>query len=69
MFIAEGSIPDMPRQYLGTSLVFRPDSDAEEMIREAVLGGWEPHYAVLYGRCAGALKMLAGMLGLEIWER
>ena len=67
--IAEGSVLDAPRQYLGTSLVFRPSYPAKALVEEAVAGGWEPHYAILYGKCGKALTMLARSLGLEIWKR
>ncbi len=63
--VVSGEILDRPKQFFGTSLVFRPRGSAEEIVRRTVREGWEPHYAVLYGDAAEPLAFLADMLGLE----
>lgn len=63
-FIEPGEILDRPKQFSGTSLVVRTDRSAEDIVRESVLGGWEPHFAVIYGDVSEELSILAGMLGI-----
>lgn len=60
-----GEILDRPQQFFGTSLVFRADGSAEDIVRRTVRDGWEPHYAVIYGDVSAELAYLADMLGLE----
>ena len=65
-FIASGEILDKPQQFLGTSLVVKTDSCAEEIVHTTIEDGWEPHYAVIYGDAADELTILARMLGMEV---
>lgn len=65
-FIASGEILDMPQQFLGTSMVVRPDGNAKEIIYKTVQDGWEPHYVVIYGDVASELEILAHMLNLNV---
>ncbi len=62
--IEPGEILDRPQQFYGTSLVFRADRSAEELVRRTVRDGWEPHYAVVYGDVAEELSILADMLNI-----
>ena len=64
--IAEGEIPDKPKQFQGTSIVVKTDYPAEHLVKETILMGWEPHYVVLYGRVGGILEKLGRMLDLEV---
>ncbi len=66
IFVCVGEILDKPKQFSGTSLVVKTKSPCAEMINKAVLGGWEPHFAVSYGDISGELEALAGMLSLEV---
>ncbi len=63
-FIAKGEILDMPQQFLGTSLVFKAEGNAEEIIYGAVQDGWEPHFVVIYGDVADELQILSNMLDI-----
>jgi L-fucose isomerase-like protein len=63
--IETGEILDHPQQFIGTSLVFRPDGSAEELVRRTVRDGWEPHYAVVFGDVSRELRILADMLNIE----
>ena len=65
-FIAEGKALDRPKQFFGTSTVIEMDFSAEMIIHEAVLDGWEPHYAVIYADVADELEMLAHMFRAEV---
>ena len=65
-FIAEGEAMDKPRQFIGTSLVIRTDTESRKLVEESVLAGFEPHYAVMKGRHGKTLEALARMLGAEI---
>ena len=65
-FIASGEALDMPQQFLGTSLVVRTDSNAEDIIYRSVKAGWEPHFAVIYGDVAEELEILSGMYGMAV---
>ncbi len=65
-FIAEGKAIDAPKQFFGTSTVIEMDFDAEMIVRESVISGWEPHYAVIYADVADELEMLARMFNAEV---
>ena len=42
-FISSGEILDKEQQFLGTSLVFKSQSSAIELVSKSVSDGWEPH--------------------------
>jgi L-fucose isomerase-like protein len=65
-FIATGEVLDMPKQFLGTSIVVKTDSNAAELVNQSVKDGWEPHFAVIYDNVAQELEILANMLGMEV---
>jgi len=65
-FIASGEALDRDKQFLGTSVVVRTEASAEEIVHRTVEGGWEPHYAVIYGDCADSLEMLAHMFDIDV---
>ncbi|TVP95126.1 MAG: fucose isomerase [Acholeplasmatales bacterium] len=65
-FIHEGAILDKPKQYCGTSLVFKAHTPVEPLITALVKDGFEPHFVVIYDHVAEALTILAEMLGLDI---
>ena len=67
-FIASGEALDKPKQFTGTSVVVRTDANARTLVEDAVKSGFEPHFAVLRGDCAEALKILAQMLGIEVFS-
>ena len=65
-FIAEGEALDRPRQFIGTSLVIRTDTESRKLVEQSVLAGFEPHFAVMKGRHGRTLEQLANMLGAEV---
>ncbi len=67
-FIAAGEALDKPKQFTGTSLVIRTDADVRYLVEESVREGFEPHFAVMKGRHAETLRILAGMYGFAVCE-
>ncbi len=59
---------DKPKQFTGTSVVFRPDTACRPAVENSVRDGFEPHFVVMKGRFAGALEALAEMFGFEVYE-
>lgn len=66
LFVATGSIPDKPKQFLGTSIVVKTDANVKDMVTSTIKDGWEPHYVVAYGNIADTLEMLGDMLDLPV---
>ena len=64
--IAEGEVLDKPKQFNGTSIVVKTDTPSDEIVRNTIKNGWEPHYVVVYKRIGNELEKLAHMLDLEI---
>lgn len=64
-FIMEGEALDKPKQFTGTSVVVQTKQSAAEIVEQSVRAGFEPHFCVIYGKCAGELSMLADMLGIQ----
>ena len=64
--IAPGEALDREKQFLGTSVTVRTGACAEEIVQRTVEGGWEPHFAVIYGDAADSLEILGHMLDLEV---
>ncbi len=65
-FIASGEALDKDKQFFGTSMTVKTAGNAEEIVQKTVEGGWEPHYAVIYGDAADSLELLGHMLNLEV---
>jgi L-fucose isomerase-like protein len=65
-FIAEGSVLDKPKQFIGTSIVVRTEKNSREVVEESIRAGFEPHFVVVKGRHAETLKVLAEMFGFEV---
>lgn len=65
-FILEGEALDKPKQFIGTSIVVKTDNPVREIVESSVRAGFEPHYAVIKGRCARTLEALADMLGIPV---
>jgi len=65
-FIASGEAPDVPKQFNGVSMVVKTDANAAELVNSTVRGGWDPHFAVIYGDVAEELTCLANMLNAEM---
>ena len=67
-FIAEGSVLDKPKQFIGTSIVVRTEKNSREVVEESIRAGFEPHFVVLKGRWAGTLRVLAEQFGFEVYD-
>lgn len=68
MFLTTGEALDEPQKFLGTSVEVKVDTNAEEIINKAVVDGWEPHFALVYGDVKEDIKALCNMLDLEVCE-
>ena len=68
VFIATGEALDKPKQFIGTSIVIKTDSNSRDIVEQSVLEGFEPHFAVIKGNLAPELESLAGMLGMKIFR-
>ena len=68
IFAAPASCPDMPRQYLGTSMVVKPKMAVKKLVDDLLKDGFEPHYAVAYGDITEELKLLAEILHIPFVE-
>ena len=67
-FITKGEALDKPKQFIGTSIVVKTDSDSRAVVEQSVLDGFEPHFVVLKGRHAGTLSALADMFGFPVYR-
>ncbi len=65
-FIAEGSVLDKPKQFIGTSIVVQTEKNSREVVEESIRDGFEPHFVVIKGHHAHALKILAESFGFEV---
>ena len=65
-FLAEGEALDKPRQFIGTSIVVKTDAACRELVEQSVKAGFEPHFVVIKGRHAAALRALADMFGFAV---
>ena len=66
--IAEGEALNKPKQFIGTSMVVRTDAPSRQLVEETVAEGFEPHFAVISGRCGAALEALATFLRLPVYR-
>ena len=67
-FLAEGEILDKPKQFTGASVVVKTDAPVRPLVERSVRAGFEPHFAVIRGRHARTLQMLAEFFGFEIFQ-
>ncbi|MDO4734041.1 MAG: fucose isomerase [Lachnospiraceae bacterium] len=65
-FIAGGEALDKEKQFFGTSMSVKTDTDAKTIVQKTVEAGWEPHFAVIYGDAADSLEYLGHMLNIEV---
>ncbi len=64
--IYTGEALDKEKQFFGTSVVVKTDNNAEKIIHNTVLEGWEPHYVVAYKDIADELEILGHMLNISV---
>ena len=67
-FICEGEALDKPKQFIGTSIVVKTDSDSRSVVEQSVLDGFEPHFVVMKGRHGDTLEALAEFFGFEVYN-
>ncbi|MBR0164751.1 MAG: fucose isomerase [Lachnospiraceae bacterium] len=67
-FIAEGSVPDKPKQFEGTSIVVQTEMNSRLLVEQSVRDGFEPHFVVILGRYGDALEALADMYGFPVYR-
>jgi L-fucose isomerase-like protein len=65
-FIAEGSVLDKPKQFIGTSIVVQTEKNSREVVEQSIRAGFEPHFVVIKGHYAHALEILAESFGFEV---
>ena len=66
-FVLEGEALDKPKQFTGTSIVICTDTPCRDAVERSVLDGFEPHFVVMKGRHAAALRALADMYGFPVY--
>ena len=67
-FLLEGEILDKPKQFTGTSLVMRCNSQVRQVVEQSVLDGFEPHFAIIRGSHQQSLAALAKMLSIPVYH-
>lgn len=67
-FVSTGEAIDKPQQFFGTSIVVKSDTNASDLINNAVKSGWEPHFVVAMTDIKDEIIALANMLGIEVEE-
>ena len=65
-FIAEGSVLDKPKQFIGTSIVVQTEKNSREVVEQSIRAGFEPHFVVMKGHHARTLEILADTFGFEV---
>ncbi len=68
MFISTGEVLDKPQQFLGTSLVVKTNTSADDLVNNSVKAGWEPHFVVAMKDIKAELKALCNYLNIEVEE-
>lgn len=67
-FLCEGTALDKPKQFTGTSIVVQTDAPARGIVEKSVEAGFEPHFAVIKGRHADTLEILARCYGFPVFR-
>lgn len=65
-FIAKGKALDEPKQFLGTSVVVKPENKSLKIVEDSIKDGWEPHFVVVYGDISEELEILGKFLRVEV---
>ena len=66
MFLSTGKALDKPQQFLGTSIVIKTDTSANDLVNNSVLDGWEPHFVVAMKDISLEIEALCNMLNIEV---
>lgn len=68
VFLTTGEALDKPKQFSGTSLVVKTNSNVRNIIENSIKDGFEPHFIVAYGDICLEIKSLCEMLSIEVCE-
>lgn len=68
MVLGGGEMLRAPLAFSGTAGVARLDSPVEEVLENLMRAGLEHHTAIVYGEHRPALRILAGIFGIEVVE-
>ena len=68
LYVAKGEILDKPKQFTGTSVVVKTNSNAAEVVDKTVRDGWEPHYVVAYGDIIDTIKAYGNFMNIDVIE-
>lgn len=68
LLVSGGEVLARPQRFLGTAATVRLNApgSALDKVREWIEGGWEPHYALVYGDVRAELRELGRMLGIVV---
>jgi len=66
MFLSTGKALDKPQQFLGTSIVIKTDTSANDLVNNSVLDGWEPHFVVAMKDISLEIEAFCNMLNIEV---
>jgi len=65
VFATNGKILDKPKQFFGTSLVFKSNCPSKEVVNNLIELGFEPHYVICYKDIVKELEVISDILGFE----
>ena len=68
IFVSKAEILDKPKQFSGTSVVVKPKHNAQEIVNQSVLDGWEPHFVVAYGDISDEIKTFGKYMNIPVIE-
>ncbi len=68
MVLGGGDMQREPLAFSGTAGVARLDSPVTEVLENLMQAGLEHHTSIVYGEHRPALRSLAGLLGIEVFE-
>jgi len=66
LLIVEGTVLDEPvNRFMGNTAAFRPQGQAQQLLKTILMDGWEHHVAIVAGHISTELDAIAHMLGIE----
>ncbi|GGD61623.1 hypothetical protein [Paenibacillus nasutitermitis] len=65
MLIMRGEALDEPQPFTGTSVSVKLNGQADQIVHSLMLGGFEPHYSIIYDDIVDKLKELCKLLKIE----
>jgi L-fucose isomerase-like protein len=69
LFVMKGDALDEPQKFFGTSVTVRPEEGkSADKVAQIVKDGWEPHFVIAYGDIVEELRLLCGLLKIDLLE-